>query len=424
MRKLFLFFCLLLFCSVAHGQVSSQNARRQFSGTGVPTGACNPGPPWRSIYIRTTDNSEYQCTSAGVWTKVSSGSPFTGGAFTTPLLGPDGTAAAPTFSFSSSGNSDNGMFLSSANALGFSTAGVERWIINSSGALNPLVNNTYDIGNGTVNPRDVNVARSVISPLVIGGTANGATLTLQGSSGAAPAASYVLVNPQTVAGTSPAGVFIGAPSSNTLDSASVSDMLHVQGSDGKSARITVDSYFAFGSSFVMRQARGTQAAPTKTVSGDFILGINARGYQETTAAFTTANNVSINFLAAEDFTSTAQGTRINFYTTAIGSTTPLERLSISNVGITNLFKGADVVSAAAIVPTGNLFHVTGTTTITSITSTGIIAGTTITIIFDGVLTFTDGSNLKLAGNFVTTADDTITITYDGTNWYEVARTVN
>ena len=41
-----------------------------------------------------------------------------------------------------------------------------------------------------------------------------------------------------------------------------------------------------------------------------------------------------------------------------------------------------------------------------------------------VLTFTDGSNLKLAGNFVTTADDTITLAYDGTNWYEICRSVN
>ena len=32
---------------------------------------------------------------------------------------------------------------------------------------------------------------------------------------------------------------------------------------------------------------------------------------------------------------------------------------------------------------------------------------------DDVLTFTDGNNLKLAGNFVTTADDTITLAYDG-----------
>lgn len=87
--------------------------------------------------------------------------------------------------------------------------------------------------------------------------------------------------------------------------------------------------------------------------------------------------------------------------------------------------GAAVASAAALpLPTGNVFHVTGTTGITSITSTNFQAGVMITLIFDGALTVTDGSNLKVAGNFTTTADDTLTLVYDGTNWYEVCRSVN
>lgn len=40
-------------------------------------------------------------------------------------LGPDGSAAAPTYSFSSSGNSDNGMYLSAANVLSFAIAGTK-----------------------------------------------------------------------------------------------------------------------------------------------------------------------------------------------------------------------------------------------------------------------------------------------------------
>lgn len=86
--------------------------------------------------------------------------------------------------------------------------------------------------------------------------------------------------------------------------------------------------------------------------------------------------------------------------------------------------GAIVASATAIVPSGSSFHVSGTTNITSITATAVPSGTTLYIIFDGVLTFTDGNNLKLAGNFVTTGDDTITLVFDGTNFYEVARSVN
>jgi hypothetical protein len=87
--------------------------------------------------------------------------------------------------------------------------------------------------------------------------------------------------------------------------------------------------------------------------------------------------------------------------------------------------GAAVASAAALpLPTGRVFHVTGTTNITSITATNLAAGVVITLIFDDVLTFTDGNNLKLAGNFVTSADDTITLAFDGTNFYETARSVN
>lgn len=87
--------------------------------------------------------------------------------------------------------------------------------------------------------------------------------------------------------------------------------------------------------------------------------------------------------------------------------------------------GSAVASATALpLPTGRVFHVTGTTTITSITSTNFQAGVVITLIFDGVLTFTNGNNLVLAGDFVTTANDTITLAFDGTNWYECSRSVN
>lgn len=111
----------------------------------------------------------------------------------------------------------------------------------------------------------------------------------------------------------------------------------------------------------------------------------------------------------------------NVFTSASGQS--LKKLTVT-AGVSNFFKGADVASAATITATGNLFHVTGTTNITSVSGSGIAAGTCVTIIFDGVLTFTDGSNLKLAGNFVTTADDVITIEYDGTSWFELSRSVN
>lgn len=104
------------------------------------------------------------------------------------------------------------------------------------------------------------------------------------------------------------------------------------------------------------------------------------------------------------------------------------RVSSSAAGtVTTYFLGggANVASASALpVPAAALYHVTGTTTVTSITSTNMGTGVCVVLIFDGILTMTDGSNLKLAGDFVTSADDTLTICYDGSNWFETSRSVN
>jgi len=87
--------------------------------------------------------------------------------------------------------------------------------------------------------------------------------------------------------------------------------------------------------------------------------------------------------------------------------------------------GAAVASATALpLPTGSVFHVTGTTNITSITATNLANGLIIALIFDDVLTFTDGNNLKLNGNFVTATGATIYLAYDGTNFYELGRSTN
>jgi hypothetical protein len=87
--------------------------------------------------------------------------------------------------------------------------------------------------------------------------------------------------------------------------------------------------------------------------------------------------------------------------------------------------GITTVTAAATVtlPEWNdTFIVSGNTNITSVTASW--AKRRVTLIFTGTPTFTDGSNLKLAGNLVATADDTITLVCDGTNWYETGRSVN
>jgi hypothetical protein len=85
---------------------------------------------------------------------------------------------------------------------------------------------------------------------------------------------------------------------------------------------------------------------------------------------------------------------------------------------------ASVASAATVTLPVHVdtITITGTTNITSVTAG--VPGRRVTLLFADVLTFTDGSNLKLAGNFTTSADDSITLVSDGTNWIEVARSAN
>ena len=96
-------------------------------------------------------------------------------------------------------------------------------------------------------------------------------------------------------------------------------------------------------------------------------------------------------------------------------------------------QGSNVASAATItLGDGNFFHITGTTNIDCITTTGWTNGSEITLEFDGVLTVNDStggcgagtSNVNLSAAYVTTADDTLHLVLDGGSWDERGRSIN
>lgn len=93
-----------------------------------------------------------------------------------------------------------------------------------------------------------------------------------------------------------------------------------------------------------------------------------------------------------------------------------------------IIKGSNIASGATItLASGNVFTITGTADITSITATTEDTGRVVWLIFSGTAAttgVTDGSNLKLSANFGYTPDDTMCLVCDGTNWYEVTRSVN
>lgn len=90
-------------------------------------------------------------------------------------------------------------------------------------------------------------------------------------------------------------------------------------------------------------------------------------------------------------------------------------------------KGADIASGAALTPgtDGNYFHVTGTTTVTSIATAQ--AGSIVFLKFDGAVLLThNGTSLILQGgvNYTTAAGDVFAFVSEGSgNWRELARQV-
>jgi len=86
--------------------------------------------------------------------------PILGVAAATSISAGNGTVAAPAFTFTS--DPDTGLIDSAANSIGFVTAGAEQWIINASGALNPITDNTKDIGSAAVSARNIRATTAFI----------------------------------------------------------------------------------------------------------------------------------------------------------------------------------------------------------------------------------------------------------------------
>lgn len=208
----------------------------------------------------------------------------------------------------------------------------------------------------------------------------------------------------------------------------------VSGTDGGSANAytltPTTALLAYGTKMLV------EFTPNATNTGASTLNISALGakniYSVAGAALVSGDLVSgCYYLAAYD------GTQFRLLSTtknyadqlAFASALPAQSLgflkstgSVASFGpdftgfAANEVKGADVASAATInltTATGNLVHVTGTTTITAIT---IPSGAERTVVFDGVLTLThNGTTLILPGaaNITTAAGDSMIVRGDG-----------
>lgn len=82
---------------------------------------------------------------------------------------------------------------------------------------------------------------------------------------------------------------------------------------------------------------------------------------------------------------------------------------------------ASTITIPAWAANGGKVAVSGTATINTITASGF-TGAEVTLIFQSIVTVVDGSNLRLAGNFTSAPEDTLTLACDGINWFEISRT--
>ena len=136
-----------------------------------------------------------------------------------------------------------------------------------------------------------------------------------------------------------ASKFIVAPNGNIgIGTTSPSAPLEVSNglTPGSPASATISTYNAApGGSFLTgRKARGTSAAPTAVQNGDGLLSLSGRGYGTTGFGFN--GGATIGMRATENYTDTAMGSLIQFFTTPNGTTTLTPRMTIDQSGFVGI----------------------------------------------------------------------------------------
>jgi hypothetical protein len=105
--------------------------------------------------------------------------------------------------------------------------------------------------------------------------------------------------------------------------------LEVSGADGVVGRIELTSYGA-ANAFTGRRVNGTAASRTAVAANDVLAQFTGIGY--TSAAAFSSVSADVRLVAAEAYTSAAQGAYIVFRTALIGTTSPVEKMRLTDAG--------------------------------------------------------------------------------------------
>jgi hypothetical protein len=217
----------------------------------------------------------------------------------------------------------------------------------------------------------------------------------------------------------------------------------IQRAYGSSGNVGGDNSYAVWGSYA---ARGNTASPAALKANDILARISANGYGTTTWG---SGGARVEFIALEDFTDTAKGTRINFWTTPEGQIASQNVASINSTGVVTAgvkFSNDSTVQTTAGIPltakavssatyvatlgidgkldatqiptslTGAIVFKgtwnanTNTPTLSNTLPAGVTTGWEYVVDVGGTRDIGDGSKLFASGDFVI---------FDGTHWKQV-----
>ncbi|MES2286126.1 MAG: hypothetical protein V4547_10590, partial [Bacteroidota bacterium] len=187
------------------------------------------------------------------------------------------------------------------------------------------------------------------------------------------------------------------------------------------------------SSSTSGQLMDLQSTSTAVITAATVLNINATGTPSASGLVTYGAKIS------NVRNNATSGTNEALWLNANNALTQNVALHVKNgniivdVGRVESPMGVSVASATNMtLGEANSFHITGTTTIQCLIVTNWQAGSMITLIFDGAALVknngieTGGKKIRLAGavDWTSSANDVLTLIYDGISWFECSRSIN